>query len=210
MAKVKPHRSSPSLDMTPMVDLAFLLVTFFMLTSTAKVPDPLQVDMPSSVSDIKIPEKNLMVISLAPDGRVFFDLKDSNYHRSELLNAIGERYGIKFTDQERMRFATMASFGMPISGLKEFLNLSPEQMKTVQQPGIPVDSTKNELGDWLIYTRVTNQQARIAIKGDRNAPYTTVKRVINTIQDKNLNRFNLITNLEEAPGAATASAAPKK
>ena len=199
MAKVKPHRSTPSLDMTPMVDLAFLLVTFFMLTSSAKVPDPLSVDMPSSISDIKIPEKNLVVISMAPDGRVFFDLKDSKYHRAELLKQMGQRYNIEFSDYERGKFSVMSSFGVPIAQLKELLNLSQEEMRKVKQNGIPADSAKNELADWLIYARVTNPQARIAIKGDRNAPYTTVKKVISTIQDKNINRFNLITNLEEVP-----------
>ena len=197
MAKVKPHRSTPSLDMTPMVDLAFLLVTFFMLTSTAKVPEPLQVDMPSSVSDIKIPEKDLMVISMAPDGRVFFDLKDSKARKVQLLNHISERYGLTFTDQEKARFSVLPSFGVPIAGLKDLLALNQEEMKTVKQPGIPTDSTKNELADWLVFSRITNPRARIAIKGDRNTPYPTVKRVIGTIQDKNLNRFNLITNLEE-------------
>lgn len=196
MAKVKPHRATPSLDMTPMVDLAFLLVTFFMLTSTTKTPEPLSVDMPSSVSEIKIPEKDLMLISMGPDGRVFFTL-DGKYHRVELLNQIGQRYNIQFTEEEKAKFALMSSFGVPVAGLKQLLSYDQEEMKTVQQPGIPVDSAKNELADWIVFSRVTNPRARIAIKGDRNAPYPVVKRIITTIQEKNLNRFNLITNLED-------------
>lgn len=196
MAKVKPHRASPSLDMTPMVDLAFLLVTFFMLTSTARTPDPLSVDMPSSVSEIKIPEKNIILISMASDGRVFFSL-DGKYHRMQLLDNISERFGVQFTEEEKTRFALMESFGVPVAGLKSLLSYPLDEMKDVKQEGIPVDSANNELDDWIIYSRVVNPQARIAIKGDRNAPYPVVKRVINTIQEKNLNRFNLITNLEE-------------
>ncbi|HYG37836.1 MAG TPA: biopolymer transporter ExbD [Cytophagales bacterium] len=196
MARVKPHRATPSLDMTPMVDLAFLLVTFFMLTSTARTPDPLSVDMPSSVSDIKIPEKNIILISMASDGRVFFSL-DGKYHRLELINQISERFNVQFTEEEKMRFALIESFGVPVAGLKNLLSYTADEMKDVAQQGIPVDSLNNELDDWIIFSRVVNPQARIAIKGDRNAPYPVVKRVISTIQDKNINRFNLITNLEE-------------
>src|SRR6187402_170173 len=104
MAKVKVHRSTPTVDMTPMVDLAFLLVTFFMLTATAIPDEPVAVDTPSSISKIKIPENNVLTITIAKDGKVFFNM-DGKYNRKELLIKMGEIYNVNFTDDQSTRFA---------------------------------------------------------------------------------------------------------
>jgi biopolymer transport protein ExbD len=196
MGKVKVHRTSPSLDMTPMVDLAFLLVTFFMLTATATPDEPVTVDTPSSVSDIKLPETNIMLITVDKDGRVFFSM-DGKYHRQQLLGSIGEHYQISFNEQEKARFGVMSSFGLPIGQLKEYINLPPDARKEINQSGIPVDSLNNQLKDWIVYTRMTNPSVRIAIKGDADANYQVIEKVMNTLIDNNVNRFNLITNLEK-------------
>lgn len=191
------HRTTPSLDMTPMVDLGFLLVTFFMLTATAVPDEPVTVNTPSSSSEIKIPETNILLITISDDGRVFFSM-DGKFHRQNLLKRVGERYGIQFSDEEAARFSVMSSFGLPVGNLKEYIALDPEKRKAVTQPGIPVDSLNNQLKDWVVFARVENSQLRIAIKGDGNADYPTVEKVINTLVDNRINRFNLITNMEQA------------
>jgi biopolymer transport protein ExbD len=110
---------------------------------------------------------------------------------------MGEIYNIQFTPEETHAFAVMSSVGVPIGNLKQFLSMSSEERKAVEQPGIPCDSAKNELADWVLQSRLANRQLRIAIKGDRDADYPIVKQVINTMIDKKVNRFNLITNMEK-------------
>jgi biopolymer transport protein ExbD len=206
MGKIKVHRASPSLDMTPMVDLAFLLVTFFMLTATAVPDEPVTVATPSSTSIIDIPETNIMLITVSKEGKIFFSM-DGKYNRQQLLKNVGERYGVQFSDQDAARFSVMSSFGLPVGQLKEYINLPPEKRKEVNQPGIPIDSLNNQLKDWVIFARMTNPKLRIAIKGDADANSTVIEKLMDTLTENKVNRFNLITN-EEREG--TAPAAPAK
>ncbi len=195
------QRGSPTIDMTPMVDLAFLLVTFFMLTATAIPDEPVIVDTPSSVSEIQIPEKDVLTITIGKDGKVFYNM-DGQYTRATVLGRMGKIYGVEFTPEETHSFAIMSSVGVPVGSLKQFLSLGPEERKKIDQPGIPVDSTNNELANWVLESRLANRGLRIAIKGDRDANYPVVKKVISTMIDKKVNRFNLITGMEKGPSEA--------
>jgi biopolymer transport protein ExbD len=196
MGKVKVHRASPSLDMTPMVDLAFLLVTFFMLTTTFAPEEPVTVDIPKSVSEIQLPDRNRMIISVANDGRVFFDV-DNQHNRKAMLQEIGQKYGVTFTEAQLHNFAILQGFGVPIRNLPQFLDMSPDERKQLVQPGIPSDSVNNELADWVVYARITNPKLVIAVKGDRGSNYTIYKQVVNTLIDRKVLRFNLITGMEQ-------------
>lgn len=196
MGKVKVHRTPPSLDMTPMVDLAFLLVTFFMLTTTFAPDEPVVVDMPKSVSEIILPDKDRIIITVADDGRVFFDMDNKN-NRAQMLRMMGDKYGISFNAEQVNSFSIMAGFGLPLATMPQFLDMSPDERKTVIQPGIPSDSANNELADWVMFARMSNPRVRIAVKGDRDTNYKVVQRVINTLIDRKVLRFNLITSLEQ-------------
>jgi biopolymer transport protein ExbD len=198
MPKVKIPRKNISLDMTAMCDMAFLLLTFFMLATKFKAPENVVVDMPSSISQIKLPEKDMMIISVAADGRIFFGI-DGQPNRKDLLALMSRKYNIGFVKEEYNKFSLMENFGFPIYNLKGALSLDDEQMKSILAPGIPCDSVKNELMDWIAYARLVNPKIKIAVKGDMDVDYKVVNRVISTLQKQNINKFNLITTLEEKP-----------
>jgi biopolymer transport protein ExbD len=208
MGKVKVHRKSPTIDMTPMVDLAFLLVTFFMLTAAFRPPEPVAVDTPKSASEIPLPERDRMIITVAKDGKVFFDM-DNQFSRKRMLEDMGAKYGVSFSQEQMNNFAVMSGFGVPIAQMPQFLDMTPDERAQITQPGIPSDSVNNELADWVVYGRLTApSKMRIAVKGDRDTSYKVVKQVVNTLIDRRILRFNLITGLE-LPEGQPAVATPK-
>lgn len=208
MPKIKVPRSSPALDMTPMVDLAFLLVTFFMLTTQFRASEPVVVDQPSSTSDLLLPE-NVMLVTIDTAGKAFYNLSGREA-RMYQLEEMGEKYKIQFTDDEKVRFAIMTSFGVPIENLKEYLKMSDGERTKYNSPGIPLDSLNNQLRDWVLTGRKAAQrrgqelkaagekyeELRFAIKADGDADYQKVRNVMKVFEDQQVYRFNLITNLE--------------
>jgi len=199
MPKIKVPKKSPSLDMTPMVDLAFLLVTFFMLTTKFRPDEPVIVDQPSSVSEIPLPDKGVIMLTIDSKGRVFFNV-EGQQTRLDILDRLAERFTLSFDEKERKRFAVLSSIGMPKEQLKQYLQANDDQRKEMNKvsAGIPTDSTNNELTYWINAARNVAPRYSIAIKGDRDADIPTVKRVIDILQENKANRFALITNLEGA------------
>lgn len=207
MPAVKVKRASSSVDMTAMTDVAFLLLTFFILTAQFRSQDAASIETPTSISGIKVPDSDIMTIGLDRDGKVYFGI-DNQQNRLAMLDNIAAAKGITFSDREKKEFALMSNFGMPISQLKPFLNLPKEQQAKYKQPGIPTDSTgagaTNELKDWVFNSRKANNALRIALKGDNMAKFPAFKDVLATLQAQNINKFNLITGTEAPPAGWTA------
>ncbi len=197
MSKVKVPRKSTVVDMTAMTDVAFLLLTFFMLATKFKPDEPVTVTTPSSISEIKLPETDILLLTIDKDSKVYFAM-DGDQNKIDLLTKMGTKYNLTFTEAQKKSFSLMSSFGVSIKELGPYLDMDSEARKKVVQKGIPCDSLNNELADWILQARFTNKNLRVAVKGDGDANYPVVKQVIATLQEKKVNRFNFITSLEKA------------
>ena len=202
MPRIKIGRKSTAIDMTAMCDVAFLLLTFFILTATARQPEPLPVDTPASTVKIKLPDTDIATLTIG-QGKVFFGIPGQDIRRS-LIDKMGEVYGIQFTEEEKKRFTVMESFGVPMGNLKQIIAMKGEERnKAGLQPGIPTDSVgvrASELHQWIYQARVAtkelhNVDMRVSIKGDSKERYPEIQKVISILQDQNVNKFSLITSL---------------
>jgi len=207
MPKLKMPKSSRSLDMTPMVDLAFLLVTFFMLTAQFRPEEAVAVDTPTSMSESPIPMTNMMTIVVDSTGRVFWDFTDKGV-RIAVLEELGKRVNYTPTQEEKIKFANVGPVGVPIERLQEMLALETggERKEYMSQfRGIPTDSLNNQLRDWIATTRNifyndAQQNPIIALKADGNTNYMKVAEVIRIFQSPGIqiSKFKMITDLESS------------
>ncbi|HTO35564.1 MAG TPA: biopolymer transporter ExbD [Flavobacterium sp.] len=199
MAKAKITKKATSIDMTAMCDVSFLLLTFFILTSTAKIPEPLQVQTPSSTVQTKLPDTDLATITVGEE-KAFFGVIGKDV-RKRTLELMGEKYGVEFSDEEKERFSLIDAFGVPIDQLRGLIELnSSDRNKEGLQNGIPKDSLNNQLKDWVYNARVANieknkKELQFAIKGDAKEEYPTIKEIMDILQDQKINSFSLVTGL---------------
>ena len=211
MPHAKLPRKSTHIDMTAMCDVAFLLLTFFMLATKFKPEEPVVVKTPSSISDIQLPDVDIMLLTVDTKGRIFFSI-DNKLKRRALIDAVDYEKTLNLTETEKTMFSIDASEGIPFGQLKSYLDASPEDRKTMETnaPGIPVDTSvyapNNDLATWIKNARNTNPRLRICIKADGDASYPSVQKIIKTLEGWKIFKFNLITNLKGVP-AGTAAAA---
>ena len=203
MPKIKLPTKSPTIDMTPMVDLFSVILIFLMLTTTFRAQEPAPVDTPYSISEKPTPDFNTMTVVLSNDDRIFLNFDNGPdtllKFRPKILAAMGERYGIEFTEIELRQFEKFpSSMGVPILQMKDFLAAKDAKEKTSFQTGIPADSTDNQLALWVLFARQVNPNIQACIKGDAKTGFPIVKKVLDVMADRNVYKFNLITSLEAA------------
>lgn len=204
MPKIKMPRKSTFVDMTAMCDVAFLLLTFFMLATKFKPPEPVVVRTPASTSTLQVPE-GFILITMDKDGRVFFDV-DNLKAKEAIIREVNENKQLNLTAQEMQNYVIGSSIGVPFSQLKSFLALSPAEQEAYSETaaGIPTDTTAsfttNELAYWVTTARYQlDNGGRIAIKVDGDASYPDVSKIITTLGKQKIFRFSFITDMKGVP-----------
>ena len=199
MAKVKIQKKDIWIDMTPMSDVMTLLLCFFMLTSTFLTPEPVSVNAPNSVSEVKIPEQDVLNILVTPEGRVYLGTENKN-NMQAMLDEMLDKSGVSLNGTQIKHFREDAMVGAPMNMLAGYLSLEQEKMaEAIQKLGIPLDSIsggKSEFQQWVTAARNANSDIKLAIKCDSKTPYAAIKKLMSELQDMNENRFQLITNLD--------------
>lgn len=204
MPKVKVPRKSTSVDMTAMCDVAFLLLSFFILTTSFKPDEALSVVTPKSVSTAKAEQKDVVLITMDKEGRVYFSVSDdATSEKGEIIEAVNQLKTLSLTDQEKKAFERSGSFvGVPFNQLKSYLQLAPEQIKNFKAPGIPVtDTLNNELITWMraAATAFQGSKMNLLVKGDNDAKYPSFKGVIDAFKKNEIFKFQMITDPEGVP-----------
>jgi biopolymer transport protein ExbD len=207
MGKVKVKKSDVWIDMTPMSDVMTLLLTFFMLTSTFVKNEPVKVNVPGSVSEIKVPENGVLTILVNPEkdpagnptgeGQVFLSIDNT-----EQLGETFQQMMPSASALEMDVFTREGTFGVPLSEMSTYLNMSTDQrQKVLPTKGIPLDSIDggmSEFQQWVDAARGVNENIKIALKSDASTPYKTVKKVMSELQDMDESHYYMITNLKKA------------
>lgn len=199
MGKVKIKKQSTWIDMTPMSDVMVLLLTFFMLTSTFVKNEPVKVLTPNSVSEIKVPEKDVLNILVDKEGKVFMSM-DNQLQVAEVLSDMTGTFGVSLTGKQQEKFQKDPMWGVPMDKLSAYLNLDEADMaKEISGQGIPTDSIDGKMSEfqlWVKSAKNVNKDIKLAIKADEGTPYKVIKKVMSELQDMQENRYYLITSLK--------------
>lgn len=198
MPKIKVKKGSVSLDMTAMCDVAFLLLTFFVLTAKAKPMEPVEVSTPSSIVDLPVPDVDVITLLIDDKGRTFVNLDNKDNSRQYWLDNMKDQFKFNVNAEQTKNFVNGGPIGVPVANLPDYLAADATKKKEIEKTtlGIPLDSSNtdaNQLKDWIINARRANQSAKVVIKADQKAPYASIKKVMKTLQDQGVDRFSLLT-----------------
>ncbi len=204
MGKIKVKKQSTFIDMTAMSDVTVLLLTFFMLTATFLPKEPVQVLTPSSVSEFKVPESNVLTILIDKEGKVFLNLDDySKNIKKEALAGMAKDYGMTFSDAETKLFLEQTHIGVPMNQMHNLLKIhdTGSQDAMIKKLGVPTDSVNNQFARWITNIRSVEKGSdlTISIKADRDTPYPFIDNVMKSLVKLKENRYSLVTTLKGMP-----------
>lgn len=198
-------RKSTETDMTPFVDIAFLILTFFIMATKFKPPEPVEITTPSSVSSDKLKETDALLIEIDKTGRVFFTFNVVNNPgtlKRQLISNMNSTRSLGLTENEIKNFEGYPTVGAPFAQLKQVLSVSNTERGKIQMPGVPVDSTNNELDFWIRDASVLlsdRQDVEIMIKADNDTKFPAFKAVVDALRKNNQLKYQLITMPEGVP-----------
>lgn len=212
MPKVKIPRKSTNIDMTAMCDVAFLLLSFFILATKQKPPEAVTITTPTSVST-KVVKDEAIVVTLAKDGKVFLMLNDKK-HKDAIIDDINTSKSLGLSAEEIKKLKKQEFIGMPFSKLKSFLQLK-DGIPAEKMDGIPSDSTNNELADWIhsvsnAFKGESIDNLNLLVKGDNNAKYPAFKNVKAAFKKNDIFKFKIVTNPEGIPADSELAKNPPK
>jgi biopolymer transport protein ExbD len=206
MPSVKMPRKSTETDMTPFVDIAFLILTFFIMATKFKPPEPVTITTPSSVSSDKLKETDALLIEIDKTGRVFFTMniiKNPGTLKRQLISDVNASQSLGLTPGQIANFEGYPTIGTPLNDLKRVLSLSNQDRgKEENLKGIPVDSTNNQLDVWIRHATsllATREDVEIMIKADNDTKFPAFKSVVDALRKNNLLKYQLITMPEGVP-----------
>ncbi len=204
MGRAKVARKSTTVDMTAMCDVAFLLLSFFILTTEFKPDEALSVTTPKSVSTKAAEQKDVVLITMDKEGKVYFSVSDdATEEKLAIIESVDKAKSLGLTDEEKKRFSYAGSYvGVPFGQLKSYLQLDKQQASAVDMPGIPVtDTLNNELTVWMRAANSAFQglKMNLMVKGDGDSKYPSFRGVINAFKKNELFKFQLITDPESVP-----------
>ena len=213
MPKVKIPRKSTAVDMTAMCDVAFLLLSFFILATKQKPPEVLSVQVPGSVSSKVAPDKAILV-TLTKDGRTFLMLGDDT-KKADILANVNLTKGLGLSPAELQKWGKQTFIGQPLNQVKGGLAQSGE-LDPAKLPGIPTDSTNNEMVDWIrsvsnVYAGgdMKELQEMLLVKGDNEALYPRFKNIKEAFKKNEIYKFRIVTNGEAPPIGSELANTPK-
>jgi len=213
MPKVKIPRKSTNIDMTAMCDVAFLLLSFFILATKQKPPEVLAVNTPSSVSAKAVPDKSI-IITMTKEGKAFLMLGDDT-KKGEILSNINSTKALGLSAAELAKWKRSEFIGLPLNQTKGYLALS-SPIPADKMPGIPTDSTNNEMADWM--RSITNVYAggdmkkleeMLLVKGDNATLYPIFKNIKDAFKKADIFKFRIVTNGETVPLGSELANKPK-
>lgn len=204
MPSVKLPRKSTDTDMTPFVDVAFLILSFFMLATKFKPPEPVEITTPGSVNSQPLPESNAVMIIVDSSNRVFFSvLSDKDPAKLDaIIQGINSSRALGLSNAEMANYKKTFAVGVSFGNLKQLLSLPTEEQNKLNQPGIPVmDSANNELYYWLMEAQraFAGETLKYLIKGDAQSKYPTFEAVVSALKRNDQFKYNLVTALDDIP-----------
>jgi len=207
MGHAKIQKKSTDTDMTPFVDIAFLILSFFIMATKFKPPEPVEIKTPGSVLSQKLPDNNSVLISIDSTDKVYFSLlseKDQTKF-DEIINGINTSQNLGLSPAEISNFRKTVMVGVPFGGLKQLLATDAKEQGTLKQPGIPVlDSATNQLVWWIQEAKkaFAGQKLNYLIKGDGNSKYPAFEAVIASLKRNEEFKYNLVTALDDIPAGS--------